>query len=138
MTVRFLLDTNIVSEPLRPKPRGKVVAMLNRHEGECAIASVVWHELEFGCERLPESHRRTAIRGYLDGVVSACFPILDYDRAAAEWHAAERARLVASGRTPSFVDGQIAAIARTNRLILVSANKADFAGYEGLKVRTWQ
>jgi len=114
------------------------VAMLNRHEGECAIASVVWHELEFGCERLPESRRRTAIRGYLDGVVSTCFPILDYDRAAAEWHAAERARLVASGRTPSFVDGQIAAIARTNRLILVSGNKADFAGYEGLKVRTWQ
>ena len=70
-------------------------------------------------------------------MVAVSFPILDYDQRAADWHALERARLVASGRTPPFVDGQIAAIARVNELILVTSNKADFTGFRGLQVKTW-
>jgi tRNA(fMet)-specific endonuclease VapC len=70
-------------------------------------------------------------------VVLTNLPILDYDRAAAEWHAHERARLVSAGRTPPFIDGQIAAIARVNDLILVTANKSDFGGFKGLRVECW-
>jgi len=73
----------------------------------------------------------------MDEVVSANVPILDYDRAAADWHARERARLEASGRTPPFIDGQIAAIARVADLILVTSNKADFKPFEGLRVQSW-
>ena len=64
-------------------------------------------------------------------------PVLDYDQPAADWHALERARLTAKGNPTSFVDGQIAAIAYVNDLILVTANKRDFEQYENLEVRSW-
>jgi tRNA(fMet)-specific endonuclease VapC len=137
VSLKYLLDTNIVSEPLRPSPSRTVLRRLASHEGEAAIASIVWHELHFGCARLPVSRRREAIERYLEDVVLASFPILDYDRAAAEWHARERVRLEAAGKTPPFVDGQIAAIACVNDLVLVTANKVDFRGFKGLRVEGW-
>jgi tRNA(fMet)-specific endonuclease VapC len=137
VNVKYLLDTNVVSEPLRPSPSSSILRRLRRHEGETAIASIVWHELHFGCARLPKSRRRAAIERYLEEVVLASFPILDYGRTAAEWHARERARLEAAGKTPPFIDGQIAAIATVNDLMLVTANKADFRGFRGLRVQSW-
>lgn len=110
---------------------------LRDHEGEMAIPALVWHELRFGCARLARSRRRAAIERYLEDVVSASFPVLEYDWRAADWHALERARLVAAGRTPPFVDGQIAAIARINDLILVTSNASDFRQFKGLRVRCW-
>ena len=92
----------------------------------------------FGCWRLPPSHRRTEIQAFVQAVVIATMPILPYDRAAAEWHATERVRLMASGRTPPFVDGQIAAVAATRGLILVTANVADFQHFTGLTVVDWR
>jgi len=138
VNLKYLLDTNIVSEPLRPAPRHGVVRKLQRHEEEIAIPSVVWHELRFGMERLPPSRRRLAIERYLDEVVLTTMPILDYDRAAAEWHASERARLAALGQTPPFADGQIAAIARVHELILVSFNDSDFKRFQGVRVLSWR
>ena len=137
MTTRFLLDTNVVSEPLRAQPATTIMRKLRDHDGEMAIPSLVWHELRFGCARLPRSRRREAIERYLEDVVAVSFPILDYDQRAADWHALERVRLVASGRTPPFVDGQIAAIAHVNELILVTSNKDDFTGFRNLQVKTW-
>ncbi|HEX8408889.1 MAG TPA: type II toxin-antitoxin system VapC family toxin [Thermoanaerobaculia bacterium] len=137
MSLKYLLDTNIVSEPLRPKPSARVLRMLRRHETEVAISSVVWHELRFGVERLPESRRRDAIERYLETVVLAAIPILDYDRTAAEWHARERARLAARGETPPFADGQIAAIAHTRDLTLITLNDADFRRFQNLRVSRW-
>lgn len=138
MNLKYLLDTNIVSEPLRPKPVPGVLQKLRRHEEEIAISSVVWHELRFGVERLPSSRRRDAIERYLGEVVMATMPILDYDRAAAEWHASERARLEARGVMPPFADGQIAAIARVHDLILVTLNDADFKRFQGIRVQSWR
>lgn len=138
MNLKYLLDTNIVSEPLRPKPVPGVLRKLRRHEEEIAISSVVWHELRFGVERLPSSRRRDAIERYLGEVVMATMPILDYDRAAAEWHASERARLEARGVMPPFADGQIAAIARVHDLILVTLNGADFKRFQGIRVQRWR
>ena len=137
MTIKYLLDTNVVSEPLRPKPSGAVVRKLQKHEQEIAIASIVWHELRFGVERLPSSRRREVIERYLEEVILPAIPILAYDRAAAEWHARERARLVATGETPSFADGQIAAIAHIHDLTVVTFNVAHFRRFEGLRVTKW-
>ncbi len=135
--MKYLLDTNIVSEPLRPAPNPKVMARLKRHSGELAIASLVWHELWFGCQRLPASTKRTVIEKYLNEVVAVSIAILPYDQAAAEWHAAERARLTAIGKTPPFVDGQIMAIAQTNGLILVTLNSTDYTAFVSVKVEDW-
>jgi tRNA(fMet)-specific endonuclease VapC len=132
----FLLDTNVISEPLRTGPRHGVLQQLERHREQIAIASVVWHELWYGVERLPRSHRRNEFERYLHDVILAT-PILDYNSAAAEWHARERARLVARGQTPPILDGQIAAIATVNDLTLVTFNVRDFNRFEGLRVESW-
>ena len=73
----------------------------------------------------------------MESVVLESFPVLDYDREAADWHALERARLSAAGKTPPFVDGQIAAIAYVNQLVLITSNTADFKDFQGLQVRSW-
>lgn len=136
--MRYLLDTNVLSEPLRPEPDEKVLRRLRDLRGEVATASVVWHEMLFGCYRLPPSARRSAIQEYLDEVLRPSIQVLPYDTRAAEWHAAERARLTGTGRTPPFADGQIAAIARTNDLIVVTYNVADYAGFRGVRVEDWR
>lgn len=138
MTLRFLLDTDTISEPLRPSPSAPVMAELRRHIDALATAAPVWHELRFGCERLPASRRRQAIEAYLERVVRQTLPILPYDSHAAEWHGRERSRLVREGLTPTFVDGQIAAIAAVNGLTLVTGNTRDYSGYRGLRVVSWR
>lgn len=138
MSLRYLLDTNVISEPLRPQPQPDVLARLQHHQTVIAIASVVWHELSFGCYRLPPSARRVAIEHFLHQVIAPTIPILAYDERAASWHARERARLVQIGRTPAFVDGQIAAIAQTNQLTLVTFNTADYTAFEGLTIEDWR
>ncbi len=133
----YLLDTNVVSEPLRPQPAASIMRRLRQYDGEIAIPSPVWHELRFGCDRLPPSRRRDAVERYIETVVLQTFPVLDYDREAADWHARERARLVAAGKTPPFVDSQIAAIACVNGLTLVTSNMDDFREFEELTVQSW-
>ena len=138
MTIRFLLDTNVLSEPVRPAPHPRVLSRLREHGEEIATAALVWNELLFGWERLPPSRKREAIGSYLLRTVRSSVPILPYDQAAAEWHAAERARLTSSGRPPAFVDGQIAAIARVNELVLVTSNRSHFEGFGDLQVVDWR
>ncbi len=137
MSIKYLLDTNIISEPLRPSPNSKVLARLKRHADELAIASVVWHELWFGCNRLPVSAKRTAIEKYLNEVVAVSMPVLPYDQIAAEWHAAERARLTKLGHTPPFVDGQIISVAKVHALILVTLNSTDYSGFVDVEIEDW-
>ena len=137
MSLRFLLDTNVASEPLRPKPKPHILACLKQYQSELAIASVVWHELWFGCCRLPKSAKRTAIEAYLKEVVARTIPVLPYDDRAAEWHALERARLIAAGKTPAFVDGQIAAVAHVNELTVVTFNAPDYSEFSDIKVTDW-
>lgn len=137
MSPRFLLDTNVFSEPLRPIPNSNVMEMLRQHESEIATATVVYHEILFGSYRLPDSKKRRTIEKYLQEVIQPNIPILPYDNNAAKWHALERARLVAIGKTPSFADGQIAAIAHVNDLILVTNNVSDYADFSQLQIDNW-
>ncbi|WP_334757906.1 hypothetical protein [Nostoc sp.] len=54
---------------MRPIPNFNVIEMLRRYENEIATATVVYHELLFGCYRLPESNKRQTIEKYLQEVV---------------------------------------------------------------------
>ncbi len=137
VSIRYLLDTNVLSEPVRPVPNPRVVEKLLAYEDVVATASPVWHAVLFGYRRLPPSRRRESLERYLFDIVRLR-PILPYDQPAAEWHAAERARLASLGRTPPYINGQIAAIAAVNGLTLVTANVADFATFSGLQVEDWR
>lgn len=137
MSLRYLLDTNIISNALRPRPHAGLAAWAVEHRAESATAAPVWHELWYGCQRLPVSAKRTTIEEYIRAAVTDVLPILPYDERAALWHANERSRLVAIGQTPAYFDGQIAAIAATNDLTLVTFNTSDFRGFADLKLLDW-
>ena len=135
--MRFLLDTNTVSVPAAAKPNPAILAKLEAHGHEACIGAPIWHELTFGCERLPAGRRRDAFERYLHEVVQVAFAVLPYDEAAATWHARERARLQGLGRPAPYVDGQIAAIASVAGLTLVTCDVKDFASFQGLDVVDW-
>ena len=135
--IRYLFDTNIISELVRLRPDAKVEARYRRHEHEGAIASVGWHELLYGVERLPPGRRRDELALYMDEVVRRSLPILPYDAGAAAWHAQERARLEAKGQPRPTIDSMMAAVAATRGLILVTRNTDGFAGFDGLHVENW-
>lgn len=137
MPIRYLLDTNVLSEAVKTTPAQAVLDHLARHQDQIATAAPVWHELLYGCQRLPPSRKREVLEAYLYQVLQPNLAILPYDAAAASWHARERARLASHGFTPTFVDGQIGAIAKVNHLVLVTRNTGDFAQFAELEVENW-
>jgi hypothetical protein len=52
--IRYLLDTNVVSEPAKPNPSEEILTRLREYGGEVALPSVAWHELIYGAERMDE------------------------------------------------------------------------------------
>lgn len=137
MKPAYLLDTNIVSEPLRPSPDASVLARIEEYDGLMAIPTVVWHELLYGMSLLADGHRKRRIRAYLYDVVAPSFPLVPYDDSAAAMHVEIRAAAAAAGVPISFADGMIAAIVRTNNLLLVTRNTADFAHIPSLPLENW-
>jgi tRNA(fMet)-specific endonuclease VapC len=135
--VKYLIDTNIVSELSRPQPNPNVVEKFNFNLSSLGIAAVSWHELLFGCYRLPISRKRQETEQYLMETILPVIPILEYDEKAAKWHGLERARLSGIGLNPAFADGQIAATASTKSLILVTRNTKDFINFGDLAVENW-
>ncbi|GAA6621904.1 hypothetical protein NUACC26_077260 [Scytonema sp. NUACC26] len=91
----------------------------------------------YGCLRLPLSKKRQDIEDYISNVILAQLPLFDYNLKAAQYHAQERARLSKVGKSPAFIDGQIASIAVTNNLILVTNNVTDFQDFDGLMIENW-
>ena len=132
----YLLDTNVIAELARPAPDPSVVGRVGRASSDCAMASVSWHELRFGVDRLPAGRRRDGLSAFLIDVAGR-FPVLPYDGAAAAWHATERVRLAGIGRVPPFADAQIAATAAAHDRTLVTRNVTDFSGYVDLRVENW-
>lgn len=135
--MRFLLDTDVLSEPLRPEPDPKVTARLRERSSDAATSAVNLHELLFGVRRLPHGRRRRSLETYVLDVVARTLPVLPYDEAAAAWHAEERARLERAGKPRPFADGQVASIAAVNELVLVTRNVKDFKACRGLQVEDW-
>jgi tRNA(fMet)-specific endonuclease VapC len=95
--VTFLLDTNALSEPVRPSPNAGFMRRLRANEGRLAIASVTLHEALYGVERLADGKRKETLGEYMRDVVTK-MPALAYDGRAAEQHARERVRLIESWR----------------------------------------
>jgi len=137
MNAQYLLDTNIISEPLKAVPDQRVIDSMKINEWKTALCSPVLHELRYGMERLPESKKKELILAYIDTVIIPSLPILPYGTEAAVIHAEFRVKLEAKGQTSGYIDSQIASIAMANNLILVTRNVKDFENIEGLKVENW-
>lgn len=139
--IRYLLDTNIVSEPAKSDPAKPVLDRLRESGGEVALPSVAWHELLYGAHRMEEGRRQSYLLEYLAEVVRPSMPILPYDAAAARWHGRARALLEKEGLSTPFADGQIAGIAGAETLTVVTENTADFEPFAsldgGIQVENW-
>ncbi len=121
---------------MRPQPNKAVQNKVQTFERKCAVATPVWHEFLYGSHRMAEGAKKRTLEHYLFENVDL-LPKLAYDDKAARWQAGERARLERLGQPTSFVDGQIAAIAATNGLSLVTRNVRDFEHFEGLEIQNW-
>lgn len=135
--ISYLLDSNILSEPARLQPEEKVLQQFADHDGEYATTSIVWHELVYGCELLAASKRKKQLQSYLAMLLANGLQVLPFDQAAAEWYAKERARLQKQGLTCAYADGEIAAIAFSQNLTLVTRNTKDFDGFQNLALENW-
>lgn len=69
MSVKFLLDTNIISESIKLQPNDIFLEHFRQNLEESAITSVTWHELLYGLYRLPESRRKKNLSDYLTQVI---------------------------------------------------------------------
>jgi len=130
--IRYLLDTNILSDLLR-NPLGAVrqrVALLN--EDEIGSSIIVAAELRYGAARRGSPRLTRAVEGMLQRMT-----ILSFDRPADEIYGELRASLEASGTPVGSHDCLIAAHALAVGCILVTANERDFTRVAGLKVENW-
>jgi tRNA(fMet)-specific endonuclease VapC len=136
MTLLYLLDTNTISEPIKPEPNKKVVSLIDDNYDKIAISSFVVYELIKGVYQLSPSRKRQRIFDYIEDVLST-LPILTYTQEAAIWQGKETARLKNNGKIPPFLDAQIASVAKVNNLILVTRNITDFQYFADLKLENW-
>jgi toxin FitB len=125
----IILDTNVVSEPLKPQPDPKVLAWLDVQAPETLyITAINLAELAAGIAVLPVGRKRTALQHALDQRMMPLFEgrILHFDAESAQVFANLSAKLQAMGSTMSFADCAIAAVAMANGFALATRNTRDF------------
>jgi predicted nucleic acid-binding protein len=125
----IVLDTNVVSELMRPAPARAVLAWFaGREAAGLYLSAVSEAELRRGVAILPEGARRAALSAALDAVVAEEFAgrVLPFDGAAAVAFAAVFAERRRAGRPIGFPDCQIAATARARGAAVATRNAADF------------
>jgi tRNA(fMet)-specific endonuclease VapC len=135
--MRYLLDSNILSELVRPRPQPVVMAAVREHWPVCVTSSIVYLELWSGVERLGKTMRRAYLRDGYEQMFRGGLEVLPFDAEAAHWLAVERSRLEQVGRPPPLLDAQIAATAVTRNLTLITRNTRDFECFNGLSLEDW-
>ena len=124
----IVLDTNVLSEPLKRTPDEHVLSWMERLDGATAVTAVSVGELLTGARALPEGRRRTEL---LDAVLSTLADfsgsVLAYDEPAAQHYARLQELRRTMGRPLAVEDGMIAAICLTHGAALATRDTADFA-----------
>ena len=127
----IILDTNVLSELLRPDPARQVERWLAAQDGTKVYFTTVGEaELRHGVAILPSGKRRNALTTAIEGLLEEDFRdrILSFDRPAARAYAAIAAERRAAGRPISQFDCQIAAIARAREATVATRNTSDYEG----------
>ncbi|MBK8454192.1 MAG: type II toxin-antitoxin system VapC family toxin [Thiofilum sp.] len=125
----ILLDTNIISELMRPKPQPAVVQWLNNQDAlDVYISVITIAEIEYGLKILPEGQKRWGLKQKFDWLIAQGFSerVLDFTAEAALHYADIMAYRRSLGLPMSVPDGQIAALARLKRFTLATRNVKDF------------
>lgn len=139
----ILLDTNVVSEPLKAAGNTNVLAWMDAQIIESLYLSTIsLAELRFGIAALPEGKRRDMLHSSLEQRILPLFAgrILGFDELASQSYATLRARARAAGQTIAPEDGYIAAIAATHGFSVATRDTAPFeaAGLAVINPWVWQ
>ena len=136
--MKFLLDTNVISELTRNAPNSQVIKFLSE-QNDLWLPSIVIHEIEYGLRLLPPGWRRDRLYAMQSSIVSLYDDrILPLDRASAEWAAQFRAEARRAGHTLDLGDALIAGIAKANALTIATRNIADFQGINVAIFNPWE
>jgi len=138
--MNFLLDTNVLSEPMKERPNSGVLSWLSQaNEDEVFVSVVTITELRYGVERLATGKRRERLDGWLRNDLIARFAgrILPVDLRIADACGGLMARSESMGRPLEARDAFIAATAEVHGLILVTRNTSDFAPTVKAIVSPW-
>lgn len=125
--MKFLVDTNVLSEPTKPQPNAKVEKWILEHEADFYTSALVIAELLNGLEKLPDSRRKRTLAQQLEKLIGKLGGrILSFNvRVAREWVRLQ-AELRSKGHSIGWEDSIIAATARHHGLSLATHNIADF------------
>jgi toxin FitB len=136
----FLLDTNCISEVIRPRPEPRVVEWMEATDERLLYLSVLTlGEIRRGVAGLTQSRRRAQLESWLELALPARFAdrILDVDAQVADRWGLLTADAKRKGRPLATVDALLAATALHHNLTLVSRNVADFAGTPVAVLNPW-
>jgi predicted nucleic acid-binding protein len=136
----ILLDTNIVSELMRPHPNIRVTGFLaGRHLETLFLPSLVVAEIRYGLARLPDGQRRASLESLFERLLAEGFAdrVLPLDASCAEHYATARAAREVAGRPISMADGLIGGMALAHGAVLATRNTADFDGLGLTLVNPW-
>ena len=125
----ILLDTNVVSEAMRPAPDAAVVDWLNRQDSSrIALSTISVAELSYGLQCLADGQRKRMLADRFEQFLRRGFAhrIFGFDEPAALAYGELMAHRRSIGRPMSVLDGQIAAIARCRGFALATRNTSDF------------
>ncbi|WP_062521546.1 type II toxin-antitoxin system VapC family toxin [Demequina silvatica] len=125
----IVLDTNVVSEAMRPAPDPAVISWLNAQAADTLyLSSVTLAELLFGIGALPDGARKDRLAAMLDRLLGL-FPsrILPFNEDAARRYAHMAVSARAAGRPLPTVDGYLAATAAAHGCAVATRNVKDFA-----------
>ena len=129
MSLRYLLDTCVLSEFVKPKSEPKVVAWLNAVEAERTyLSAVTIGEIQFGISQLSTSNRRTELEIWLGAALTDQFAgrVLPLDADTFMTWGQLAARQRRDGQPMAVMDSLIAATALHHQMVLVTRNVADF------------
>ena len=136
----ILLDTNVISEPMKPRPDAAVMAWLDAQPVEDVyISTVTVAELEYGIRLLPEGRRRDSLQAALSDLLEIEFAnrIWSFDLPASRNYGEIPASRRAAGLPISTQDCQIAAVARSRGAVVATRNVDDFKGCNVQIVNPW-
>jgi predicted nucleic acid-binding protein len=136
----FLLDTNVVSEWMKPQPNAGLVEWLNNvDEDDVFISVVTLTEIRYGIERMAAGSRRKNLEEWLQHELPMRFDgrILPVDETVADSSGRVAARSDAAGRPMGAIDAFLAATAEVHRLTLVTRNQSDFKAVLKTTLNPW-
>jgi toxin FitB len=124
----IILDTNVVSELMRPEPAAQVAGWVRgRDRRELRMTSVTLAEIRFGIARLPDGRRKQVLLNIADDIFRAFSDqVLPVDEAAAEQYAVIASIRERAGKPIAGFDALIAAVCRSRSAALATRNLPDF------------